>query len=189
MDKESYFITYSWMPKLGLRGTALAVYAVIYSFTEQGLTWHGSCSTLAERVEVNRTTVMKALSVLEKRGLIKRVGERRSGSGRAIVEYTALKPEGKCNETQHSMCQNDTFNAAKRNIQCSQTQHNNKINNKDNNKGIYIRAQARRDSFGNERGPRKPYNRALDYKQREYTREDLKRMGISLGEELYEDDD
>ena len=113
MDKESYFITYSWMPKLGLRGTALAVYAVIYSFTEQGLTWHGSCATLAERVGSTRSNANRALTALMNRGFIKRVREEKKGYD--FPEYVALEPEeGRagtaqcCAETTQGLYRNDT---------------------------------------------------------------------------------
>ena len=81
------------MPKLGLRGTALAVYAVIYSFTEKGQTWRGSCSTLAERVGSTRGNVNEVLASLVKRGLIKRTDGDRSESSNAFPEYAALVPE------------------------------------------------------------------------------------------------
>ena len=175
---------------------ALLIYALIYSFTEHGQTWHGSCQTLSKRVGITRANVMNALSTLTERGLIKRIGEKRVGSGRSIVEYTAQDPDDKCIESIHSMHRNDTFNVSKQYNECIESIHNNKEDNKEHKKEIALRAAKGGDrSAGNAFGgnssyrrdqTKRQYNRALDYKQREYTREDLKRMGISLGEELYE---
>ena len=201
--KESYFIIYSWMPKLGLRGTALGVYAVIYSFTERGQTWRGSCSTLAERVGATRSNANRALAALVNRGLVKRVREERKGH--EFPEYVALKPEEGCAETAQGcaetaqgLCRNDTEVVPKQHRGCAETAHNNKEDNKDHKKETVMNgAQGGYRSAGNACGgysayrrdrTNRPYNRALNYKQREYTAEDLKRMGIDLGEDVYNED-
>ncbi len=136
--KENYCITYSWMDKLGLRQTAIRVYAVIYGFTKNGQSWHGSCSTLAEYAGTTRRSIMRALSCLAERGLIERIGVKCVGSGRPIVEYKALRPDGECDELSLPMCQDVTFNVTNSHVQCDKMAHNNINNNKDDNKEIRI---------------------------------------------------
>ena len=277
---EQYYMIYSWMPKLGLRGTALAVYAVIYGYTANGRTWHGSCGTLADRVGSTRENVSRTLASLTERGLIRTCGVH-TGATAVYPEYVAQRPEAGCDKTSQGcdkisqgVCRNVTGGVMKRHIII-------KDNNIDDNQGTdtntpssgglteraserrkeeaelfekefealwaqYPRRQGRSDARrayirarrsgvaeetvrqgleayrrsieaqGTEprfvkqggnwflhrcwedeptaetaRSPRdrgfvqRPKNRALNYRQRQYTREDLIAMGVSLGEEAY----
>ena len=101
--KGSFFITHSWMYELGLHPTALRIYAVIYGFTEHGQSWYGSCTALAGYAGTTRRNVLRVLSSLEERGLIERIGVKRVGSGRPIVEYKALPPDCECDKMTRSM--------------------------------------------------------------------------------------
>lgn len=184
------------MSELGLRPAALLIYALIYSFTEHGQTWHGSCQTLSKRVGITRANVMNALSSLTERGLIKRIGERRVGSGRSIVEYTALDPDDECTESIPSMHQNNTFNVSKQYNERIESIHNNKEDKKEHKKEIDLSAakggyRSAGNAFGGNYSYRRDqtnrsYNRALDYGQHIYTKEELLAMGVSFGEEIYE---
>ncbi|MBR0156254.1 MAG: helix-turn-helix domain-containing protein [Clostridia bacterium] len=93
---KGYYYIYKWMfDELGLRCRTVHAYAVIYNYTRNGLTWHGSCRELAERIGSTRCWTNRILADLERRGLIKRVGKRRG-----IPEYIAIRPGEGCAETE-----------------------------------------------------------------------------------------
>ena len=142
-SKENFLITYSWMDDLGLRPAAVRVYAVIYSFTEHGQTWHGSCTTLAKYARSTRCYVNCILEELTERGLIRRVREERKGV--SFPEYVAVRPgetdaagAPRCSQIEQGMFENRTEVVQKSNRGCSKIEHNNKEDNKDNNKVINI---------------------------------------------------
>ena len=83
------YSVYRFMTRdLGLRGAALQVFAVIYSFTTVGSgEFSGSREYLAETVGVCEKTVDRALSLLLRRGLLER-RERRLGY--STYEYIAV---------------------------------------------------------------------------------------------------
>ncbi len=82
-----------FMYGLGLRGSALTVYAALYSFScgERGL-YHGSAAYLAEGLSISVRTVRRAYAALLSLGLIERyVSEDGRYSGVRCVEPRAIK--------------------------------------------------------------------------------------------------
>lgn len=66
------FYVAGWMIKdLGLSGTKLLVYAVIYGYSQNGVDdFHGSVSSLAEFLGVHNQSVIRALADLVNAGLL-----------------------------------------------------------------------------------------------------------------------
>ena len=69
---ENYYTIKGWMiNKLGLKGTQLALYAIIYGFSQDGFSvFKGSVGYLAEFVGVTENSARMNLRELEKKGLI-----------------------------------------------------------------------------------------------------------------------
>ena len=73
---ENYSVYRFMTGELGLRGAALQVFAVIYSFSRAtGEAFFGSRAYLSATAGVSVRTVDRALGALISRGLIKAVGE------------------------------------------------------------------------------------------------------------------
>lgn len=112
---------------LHLDGANLIVYATIYGFCQDGVSWFtGSASYLAEWSGKSRRTVMNILKELTDKGLLEKQDVFENG-----VKYCKYRPTYFNNnkgyeETSHRVCNNFTS-------PCEETSHNN-INNKiDNN--------------------------------------------------------
>ena len=72
---ENYYQVQGWMlNRLGLKGTALDVYAIIYSFSQDGESWFaGSLQYLIDFTNASRRTIINTLQDLVKKGyLVKR---------------------------------------------------------------------------------------------------------------------
>ena len=70
IDNDSYYITYSWMVRtLKLKGVDLNVFAIIYSYCQNGR-FYGSLSYLEEMTGTTRKTVIKSLGFLCEQGYI-----------------------------------------------------------------------------------------------------------------------
>ncbi len=74
---ENYTVYRFMTQELGLRGAALQVFAVIYSFTRAVGEFSGSREYLADTVGISIKTVDRAIGELNSRGLIMRREERR----------------------------------------------------------------------------------------------------------------
>ena len=83
---DNYTVYRFMTQELLLRGAALQVFAVIYSFTRAVGEFGGSREYLAATVGISLKTVDRALGELQARGLIARREERR---GYASFTYTA----------------------------------------------------------------------------------------------------
>ena len=112
--ENSYYIVYDFMvEELKLNGTALMVYALIYSFTNAGSECYGSMQYIAERVGASRVTVYRALKELvEKNYVIKRRSE-----GTNNISYVAQY---------EAVYKNENTDASECNSECFKTEHNNK---------------------------------------------------------------
>lgn len=84
-----YFTIHSFMThELGLRGSALIIYAIIYAFSQDGRgTFYGSRNFLAEYGGVSSSTVTTGIATLLKEGLIQTV----RGKKHEIRHYTINK--------------------------------------------------------------------------------------------------
>ena len=83
---DNYTVYRFMTGELGLRGAALQVYALIYSFTTVGGSFSGSRAYIADTVGVSLKTVERAIAELSYRGLITRQTKK---SGFATFEYIA----------------------------------------------------------------------------------------------------
>jgi len=75
MSVEDKFIKlYLWMKELKLSPSELLVYALIYSYTNEGKKegFHGAADYLASSNNISRGTVVSILKSLTKKGLIKK---------------------------------------------------------------------------------------------------------------------
>jgi hypothetical protein len=75
INPNSYYTVLGWMrEELGLKGNALAVYAIIYGFSQDGASeYAGSARYLAEWLGCDKKTVLRALADLTEKGhLVKR---------------------------------------------------------------------------------------------------------------------
>lgn len=74
INDNNYYIIFAWMhKKLNLRGSELLVYAVIYSFTQDGKNWFtGGLKYICNLTALSKQTVIKTLkSLVEKKLIIK----------------------------------------------------------------------------------------------------------------------
>lgn len=71
---NNHYTTYGWMlDKLGLRDARLTIYAIVYSFSQDGETeYYGGRKYMAEASGRSLPTVDRVLAELEKDGLIKK---------------------------------------------------------------------------------------------------------------------
>ena len=99
---ERYFIVSGWMlNKLGLKGVALQVYAIIYGFSQDGESrFEGSLQYLCDFTGATKPTVIKALKELVEQGYVlkteKPVNGVRFNSYQAILPVVKkLNSEGK----------------------------------------------------------------------------------------------
>ena len=72
-NKNFTYVIHSFMLGLGFKGSELAIYAVLYSYTkgEKGL-FYGSQKTLAEQTSLSERTVSRALKSFYERNLIEK---------------------------------------------------------------------------------------------------------------------
>jgi DNA-binding MarR family transcriptional regulator len=72
MQNDNYIVVFGWMcNELGLSGTELLAFALIYGFTQDGETWfQGNRRYIAETLNISRPTVDKALNSLIDKGLL-----------------------------------------------------------------------------------------------------------------------
>ena len=128
VQDTNYYVVHGWMiNQLGLKGNGLALYAIIYGFsqtTNQKCT--ASQSYLAEWVGCSRATVNSTLSNLEKSGLITKSSVTKGGV--TYMEYTAIIQEDEG-------CQKSLQGGVKKfDRGCQKSLHNNIDNNKEDKK-------------------------------------------------------
>lgn len=72
INPNSYYTVQGWMiSELGLKGNALAAYAIIYGFSQDGASeYSGSARYLCEWLGCSRSTVMEVLKKLTESGLL-----------------------------------------------------------------------------------------------------------------------
>ena len=126
--------------RLELKGTELLLYALIYSFSQDGSgCYYGSNAFTAKRVGSTRQWVNAKLAEFVKRGLVAHTnGEH---EGRKTHDYVALIPKG-CQENRQcqesGQCQENRQGGVKKvDTRCQENRHNNKeilkIDNINNN--------------------------------------------------------
>lgn len=90
VNSESYMVIQGWMlTELGLKGSELMAYAIIYGYSQDGESeFSGSLKYLAEWTGACKNTVIKALASLEEKGLIRK--RRVVVNGVTLCRYAAL---------------------------------------------------------------------------------------------------
>ena len=90
MERQRYIVIQEWMLELGLVGSELVAYALIYGFCQDGESdFHGSASYVAQWCNVRREQAVRILRKLVDMGLLLKVG----GEAGYPVHY-ALPKEG-----------------------------------------------------------------------------------------------
>ena len=150
-DNNFYTIT-GWMRnKLHLDGNELIVYAVIYSYSQDGISeLVGGIKHLMDCTGCGRRTIIRILSDLEERGLIM-VSARNKISGKpnaySAVPLDFIFSEGGCAKMAQGVCQNGTGGVPKwhthignniSNISCKKERKKEEIN-KSNNAGARVK--------------------------------------------------
>ena len=81
INPNSYYTVQGWMlSELGLKGNALAVYAIIYGFSQDGASeYSGSARYLSEWLGCSTRTVLTVLADLTARGLLKKTTTYKNG--------------------------------------------------------------------------------------------------------------
>ena len=145
-DKKNnfYFTIHRFMTRdLGLRGAALVVYAIIYSFSYDGIgTFFGTRDVLADYAGISISTVGKILNDLTKSGLIHTANGKNfehkeyQTNLELIKDYSqilpAAQPKITCAATENKTRSYQNSSAPQPNFT-----HYNKYNNGNNNKYIY----------------------------------------------------
>ena len=85
---EWYYVVHQWMQELGLKGTELNLFAILYGYSQEADgCYYGTRATLAKRCGVSSTrTIDSAMDSLMEKGLVKkRVAQY---EGQPIITYT-----------------------------------------------------------------------------------------------------
>lgn len=95
MNDENGFIIHGWMVnRLGLSGNELIVYAIIYSFSQDGEScFYGSLKYIEKTLSVSKPTAIKVLQGLLEKGLIQKHSETRNSV--IFNKYKAVLGGGK----------------------------------------------------------------------------------------------
>ena len=132
MEKEkstSYVIFDFMVEDLGLRGVALKVYALIYSFTKAGGSCYGSLNYICERTGASRTSVKRVLKQLIENGYIDCLGNSEKGTNNYRAKLEMGVQNGPTQEKE--MVQNGPTPGLKWTPPGSKIDPNNKDNNKE----------------------------------------------------------
>ena len=91
INPDAYYVVQGWMiNELGLKGNALAVYAIIYGFSQDGETrYSGSSRYLSEWLGCSKKTILTTLSNLVELGLLKKRTTYQNGI--TFCNYVALR--------------------------------------------------------------------------------------------------
>lgn len=136
VNRDNYIVIQGWMlTDLNLKGNELIVYACIYGFSQaENQVFNGSLKYLADWTNSTKQGVMKNLKSLEEKGYI--VKNETYINGVKFCEYYATKLNTLLNRVEGGMQQSLT-GGSKQSLP-NNISLNNKENNIDNNKGIYI---------------------------------------------------
>ena len=135
--KKTGYAIYDFMTRdLRLSGVALRVYALIYSFTAAGGDCHGSLDYIAERTQASRMSVCRALNLLVTRGYVTKL---KSSPNRPSVYTANLNAiDQNVTVTDEAQYQNVTATVSECYGDSTKMLHNNKDNNKEDNKDNYL---------------------------------------------------
>ena len=146
---ETYFQVSGWMVnRLGLKGTALNVYAIIYGFSQDGESWFsGSLRYLMDFTNASRRTIISTLKDLTEKGYL--VKREHLEDGVKFCAYRAVRTPFGSVQKLHQGCKKCTGGGAKNVKEGVQELHggdaetapNNLVDNISNNIDINNNAQ------------------------------------------------
>ena len=95
INPNAYYTVQGWMlSELGLKGNALAVYAIIYGFSQDGASeYAGSSRYLCEWLDCSKKTVLTALAYLTEKGYLEKKAVNKNGV--TFCNYVAVRPAQK----------------------------------------------------------------------------------------------
>ena len=103
LTPEQGFHVYGWMrTELGLSGTELAIYAIVYSYTRNGGAT-GGIRFFMEWTGAGRNTVIRALDSLEAAGLLKAEDAEQGKLKKYTISGTDARSDQSQNETSPKM--------------------------------------------------------------------------------------
>lgn len=133
---DNFYLIGGWMiNRLGLKGTALQIFAIIYGFSQDGEgEFKGSLKYLCDFTGASRSTVIRALNDLAERGLILKVESQINGV--QFNTYRAVAPDTGGIKMTPPPCQNGTGGSSKMTPppRVKMTPNNIEIDNKKDNK-------------------------------------------------------
>lgn len=145
---EWYYVVHQWMQELGLRGTELNLFAILYGYSQQeDGCFYGTRATLAKRCGVSSTrTIDSALESIINKGLIRKKVVMRDEQ--PLITYTACAKSARgCAKIAQGVPQDLE-------VGCAEIAHK---NNKEENKTLpptpqevaeYVRSRGFRDPEG-----------------------------------------
>lgn len=91
INPNNYYTVQGWMlSELGLKGNALAVYAIVYGFSQDGVSeYAGSSRYLCEWLGCSKKTVLTTLASLTERGLLRKKTINQNGV--TLCNYVAVR--------------------------------------------------------------------------------------------------
>ena len=135
--KKTGYALYDFMTRdMGLSGVALRVYALIYSFTAAGGDCHGSIGYIAERTRSSRTSVYRVLDYLMTQGYVTKLQSSPNRPGVYVANFNSIDQNG--TPSDEPLSHDGTVTVPKWDGQCTTMVHNNKDNNKEDNKDNYL---------------------------------------------------
>ncbi len=103
-----YIIEFYWMTKLGLTTNEMRVYALIYSYSQDGQgSYYGAISYIQERLSIKaRSTVFEILKSLIKKNLIEK--NETYLSNQKMIQYKVIPNEFMYSEIEHPVRKSDS---------------------------------------------------------------------------------
>lgn len=184
---EQFVKLHSWMTELDLSGNELIVLAVIHSFTTHGRGYDGGLSGLAKWTGCTERGVFKVLTRLEERGLVSKA---KPSKGRVSNLYLSMVNHEQSSRLENEQSSGLTMN--KVHVNHEQSSYNKK-DKKDIDTPLYPPKGGSENADAKpgerKRPPRRKPPRALDHIHGNcsFSDEELKRLGISTGQEFYDD--
>ena len=139
---ENYYQVQGWMlNRLGLKGTALNVYAIIYAFSQDGESWFsGSLKYLSDFTNATTRTIISTLKDLTEKGYL--VKRENLEEGVKFCSYRAVSPQSGGSEKISPLVKKTVSKSEKISLgvvkkfhsKGEEISHNNKEDNKSNNK-------------------------------------------------------
>lgn len=183
---EQFVKLHKWMGSMGLTPNELMIFAVIHSFTENGRGYDGGLADLAEWVGCTARSVNNAVKHLVDAGWIVKS---KPSKGRVSCLYLSNHEKiSGLREEKFSGLTMKKFHSNHENFSYDKKDKINIDTPLYPPKGGSENADAKP---GERRRPRgAPKNRALNYLKGSYnySDEELRKLGISMGEEFYEDE-